>query len=412
MNLMQSILFSWFDLLGYVLISCKLFRVKITGKMYFYISIFSIITGTISYWAEGSYAVILIGILLFVFLLGIFRNSIVRTINVYIISTILLSILQLLIILITKNIQDFFVVGIISQSVSLILVLLIYFKVPLDIFMDFVLSKNKTFLYLQLSLFFLTFLLLIFWHVSKDQFLNNIGVIAVLSIAIIIINFVILNRGLNNKIQEEELRIYQIYNPIVEELIDELRARQHEFDNQLQAMHMLITTEDTKKDVREYLNQMNESTVLGDLIKIENKLVAGLLYSKKKQAIDQGIEFEIRQKLYYIHGKMKEFELVEILGILLDNAFETNVDNNKVILEMKKVEDNNVIKVMNKHSYLPKKVMEGLFIKGNTTKGKARGYGLYRLKSICKMCDASLLVDNVMIKEENYVMFEVSFSAM
>jgi len=255
--------------------------------------------------------------------------------------------------------------------------------------------------------------MVIYWHSNIDGFINNIIMISVFAISIIVINFVVLHNGLKNKVQEEELRIYQRYSPIIEELIDELRSKQHEFDNHLQALNMAIALENTQKynyDIVEYTKGMNRNDNLADLIKLHNKLIAALLYSKKKQALESNTEFEIHLKTYAINSPIKEFELVEILGILIDNALETNVENNKVVLEILQLEDINQIKVMNKYPYLPKERMEEFFKPGKTTKDKARGYGLHRLRAICKKYEAQIIVDNVMIDQDNYVVFKVSFS--
>ncbi len=54
------------------------------------------------------------------------------------------------------------------------------------------------------------------------------------------INLVIIKNGLVNEFTAKELLIYRTYNPIVEELIDEIRSRQHDFDNHLQALNTII----------------------------------------------------------------------------------------------------------------------------------------------------------------------------
>ncbi len=77
---------------------------------------------------------------------------------------------------------------------------------------------------------------------------------------------------------------------------------------------------------------------------------------------------------------------MEIVGNLIDNAFETGgIENNIVILKLKKEKDMNVIEIRNKHPYLNVESINKIFNKGYSTKSSnKRGYGLYNTKEIVK----------------------------
>jgi hypothetical protein len=56
---------------------------------------------------------------------------------------------------------------------------------------------------------------------------------------IVFINFVIVRNGFKNQLKEQELKIYKTYLPVIEQLMNDIRARQHELDNHLQALRMM-----------------------------------------------------------------------------------------------------------------------------------------------------------------------------
>src|SRR5699024_6905745 len=154
--------------------------------------------------------------------------------------------------------------------------------------------------------------------------------------------------------------------------MSELRGKQHEFDNHIQALRMLAITstdfESIVNSMREYIDDLEEDDELRDLVKLENKVLAGLLYSKIKKAKELDIDFEIIIKNYGFKVELKDYELVEVIGNLINNAFETGVEKNHVVLELKKESDMDVIEVRNKHPYLNMKKIKKTLKEGASTK--------------------------------------------
>ena len=93
----------------------------------------------------------------------------------------------------------------------------------------------------------------------------------------------------NNRLikkQANEIKTYKMYIQPLEELTKEIRARQHEFDNHLNAvlnMHITIDNYDELvKRQSEYIKDMyiEDSRQLIALLKISDKILAGFIYSK------------------------------------------------------------------------------------------------------------------------------------
>src|SRR5699024_5843117 len=90
---------------------------------------------------------------------------------------------------------------------------------------------------------------------NLDGILANIISIAILSAGIIYVNLVFIKEGLRNKHKEEQLKTYKDYLPVIDELMNEWRAKQHEFDNHIQALRMLTLT---SKNFEYIINSMND----------------------------------------------------------------------------------------------------------------------------------------------------------
>ena len=125
-----------------------------------------------------------------------------------------------------------------------------------------------------------------------------------------------------------------------------------------------------------------------------------------------GINFEIEINDYGFSTRLLDYELVEVIGNLIDNAFETGVEDNVVKLVLSKNQDMDIIKVKNKHPYLGYETINTMFKKGFSTKtSKSRGYGLYNVKEIVNKYKEEVSVSNEKYDNENYVVFRITIKS-
>ena len=120
--------------------------------------------------------------------------------------------------------------------------------------------------------------------------------------------------------KEQELRLYQLYIQPLEELVKEIRARQHEFDNQINAILNMHLTVDNYDELVERQSQYIMEAVKDDenrmylpLLKISDKVLAGFLYSKIVRAPSY-VKTEIVVKNLEILSGISEHHLIEIIG--------------------------------------------------------------------------------------------------
>ncbi len=111
---------------------------------------------------------------------------------------------------------------------------------------------------------------------------------ATFSLAAIYVNFIILRDSLKKmNMKKKQLQVYEKYIPIIDELIDEIRVKQHEFDNHIQALNMIAVTsidyEGIVNSMENYINDIEANRNLEDLIKLDNKMLVGILYIKIKK---------------------------------------------------------------------------------------------------------------------------------
>lgn len=216
--------------------------------------------------------------------------------------------------------------------------------------------------------------------------------------------------------QEEELRMYQLYIQPLEELVKDIRARQHEFDNHMNAVLNMHLTIDNYEELVERQSAYGKELKTDDnrkflpLLRISDKVLAGFLYSKIVSAKEY-IQTEIEVRSLEILSGTSEHSVIEIAGTLVDNAFEACTrERNKVRLILDSEKDKLIFQVKNE---FPKQSMETIgryFDKGYTTKGSesgSRGLGLYNAKLLVQKGGGEITVGQEEIAGQNYIWFKV-----
>ncbi|MFA9464518.1 MAG: sensor histidine kinase [Velocimicrobium sp.] len=213
--------------------------------------------------------------------------------------------------------------------------------------------------------------------------------------------------------QEKELQMYRLYTKPLEELVKEIRIKQHEFDNHMNAilnMHVTIDCYDElvleqSKYVKEIYDDHSRQFI--NLLKISDKVLAGFLYSKILEA-PQEICFDIHVEGKTILSQAGEHNMIEVVGTLIDNAIEACTDeNNEIKMVVGSTNDKLVFELWNMHPAISLEEIGHFFEKGYSTKKGNRGLGLYNAKRITEQCQGELTVSMEQMKEMNYICFRV-----
>lgn len=223
--------------------------------------------------------------------------------------------------------------------------------------------------------------------------------------------------------QESEIQMYQMYTKPLEELIREIRARQHEFRNHLNAilnMHLTVDNYDelvrTQADYILSVADDKRNSYL-PLLRISDKILAGFLYTKLV-APAKDVDFSVEIGANRIVTNAMEKDIVEVLGTLIDNAVDaSDEENRKIKLFLSSygadtkdtVDDRLIFEIMNEHPPIPMKEMTRFFERGYSTKSAKgnRGYGLYNARRIVKEYKGEITLENRTIEGRNYVCFHI-----
>lgn len=417
MNIWQTAIISFVDLFGIAIFSKKLLGKNIKWNYLIGVTIvFAILSAVLSTYVPGNIGQALQTVLGVSLVATLTKPRLRELPFLYIISFVILMIVQLSLMLplqlIFGVIEFNLKTAATAQSMAFVIYLAIYRWVPIDHMYRFASERNRTFLIIMFNLFAIAMLVAFYWANDFQGFVENIIVVAMFSFLMIIVNFIILKNGLKNEVAVSQLKTHEQYLPIVNELIDEIRARQHDFKNHLQAMRMIAVTagdtEEMKQSMDQYMGAMVLEDQLNNLIVFNNKMIGGFLYSKFNQASLNGVKISFDLYDGKFDSRLHDYEWVEILGVLIDNAMETDIEDNHVKVTLKKEEDMNRLVVANKHPYLEQKSIKSMFLKGSSSKADSgRGYGLYNVNRMVQKHHGQISVQNMEQDNENYVVFQV-----
>ena len=217
------------------------------------------------------------------------------------------------------------------------------------------------------------------------------------------------------KRQEEELKIYKLYIHPLEELTKDIRARQHEFDNHMNAvlnMHVTIDNYDELVAAQSaYCKEIYEAKGVSTpaLLRISDKILAGFLYSKILGAPAYA-KVEIQVLSQQIITSVSEHNLVEILGTLVDNAFEAATPQLPLVeMVLDSREDKLIFMIRNQVQGLTMGDISRFFQKGYTTKDnrEGRGLGLYQANMIAQQFGGEITVELTDGEESQEICFRV-----
>ncbi len=197
-----------------------------------------------------------------------------------------------------------------------------------------------------------------------------------------------------------QLQLKGIYYEAYEGLIQSIRERQHDFKNHLNAIEgMIYSINDYDELVEEQKKYMH--SIMGDvetarlLTLVENPLIAGFLSYKVSRVQEMGITVKYHCVLQKREMKLPEFKLIEMMGILFDNATEELSSDNieSKVLELELMVEDDKMRFSVKNSYDKTKVLDisQILKKGYSSKGKGRGIGLSKLKHMINDADGEII---------------------
>lgn len=279
---------------------------------------------------------------------------------------------------------------------------------------EFFMKKNK--FIISISLFVIFGLVLDFYEIKRSGILSGKQFIQIVYFFLLFL-FVI-NEWQKSRLEAEkrktQLAMNKIYYEAYDQLILLVRERQHDMKNHINAiLSMIHTTEnyqelvEKQQDYCHYILKQNEQTKL--LLSSENPLITGFLYSKIQEAEGKGISVEhylqLRKNIMF-----PEYELIEMLGILFDNAVEalekSAMEQKQIYVSVKQNNTGINCVVGNTKTETVNRI-DKFFERGYSTKGENRGIGLTKLKHMVQERKGDLIVSEETYRGADFLWFEI-----
>ena len=275
---------------------------------------------------------------------------------------------------------------------------------------DYIFEKNKVLGRIILSAGVLTFVITVIFNINGG-FTDTEAMLYMCFSILFIVTLYQWNKA-SELSQEKDRRIMiqQMCQESYEQLLIEVRNRQHEFQNHLAALQGMCYSCQTIEE----LTELQSSYC--DRILVENKynkllygcnspIVGGFLYSKFSKADEKNIETDYQISINPKKNGIDEFELIEMVGILYDNAVEALESASRKKMNVNISEDNGMINISvdNVSPFISSEEMMTFFHRGVSTKGKNRGIGLAKLQKTAEKYDGKIITENKKIEGENWL---------
>lgn len=199
--------------------------------------------------------------------------------------------------------------------------------------------------------------------------------------------------------RKRQLEMTQLYGDSFKKLIEELREKQHDHYNHIQAilsLHYTVHTyEELVKEQQDYCIGQVESNKFSDLLRIDSPILIGFLYGKFIEADKRGVEVKYAVDLKKKSTMLPIQLVIEMVGILWDNAMEAEAEiEQKRHIEIRLENNSNCfnISVANAVNNISYEQIQHFFEQGYTEKRGHSGIGLVKIKKLATKFKLDLIV--------------------
>lgn len=200
------------------------------------------------------------------------------------------------------------------------------------------------------------------------------------------------------------------------DFLKDVRLRQHEFKNHIAAIFSTHYTYKTYENLvqaqKEYCTHLMTENKYNSLLLIGNNVLAGFLYEKFLEIDDDEILLEYKIHATLANISIPIYHVIEMLGILLDNAVEAlkGLEDKRIYFEIFENNDNVCFIVRNVYRYVEYAEIEQWFQEGVSSKGIYRGIGLHHVRERCKESESNICCKNISLDDKNWIEFELKIA--
>lgn len=314
----------------------------------------------------------------------------------------------ILFLFINKLIYDHMFKSIIIELIALTLIV-IFSKINLSNKFSFKTMDNNIFIYLISICSVYVAVFKIIWNYDNNIILNNIFITSVIT-SILVISQILTCLYIVKVIKEKEkLKISNEYDEVINEIIQEIKQRQHDFinyKNTIEGIVDVVDEHEIKKIIKNYIKSENVyNDKINDLIYISNPIIRSIIYKNMCRAKTYNINFKYEMENHVLDHILSYHEISNLLNNLLNNAFDEVMKDDciKKNIEIKILNKNEISHLIIKNQIATSTNIDvnEIFKRGYSTKNTSkRGYGLYNVQQITNSHKGNI---NVKLQSEEII---------
>ncbi|GAA0076950.1 GHKL domain-containing protein [Clostridium sp. CTA-5] len=252
------------------------------------------------------------------------------------------------------------------------------------------------------------------WDYDNKIILNNLLLIFLIMSVLVISQILIYIYLIKLVKEKEKLKISTEYNVVINEIVEEIKRRQHDFANYKNTIKGIVEVLDEKEIKPAIIKYIKGEDVsdnnINNLIYIDNFIIKSIIYRNICRAKQYNINFKYEIQNNILDNILNYHEISNLLSNLLNNAFDELIKNecNKKNIEIK------ICAVMNESHLIIKNQVANpnnidiskIFKKGYSTKDHdKRGYGLYNVQEIVNSNKGHIKIN----LESDEIIFDICF---
>ncbi|NRT73322.1 GHKL domain-containing protein [Clostridium beijerinckii] len=299
---------------------------------------------------------------------------------------------------------------------SIILVIIVYSKIKVSnrsITVEIV--DNIVLIYFILTCSVYSIIFKIVWDYDNEIILSNFFFVSLVFCILVIAQVLIYLYFVKEIREKEALKVTNEYNNVIDEIVQEIKQRQHDFvnyKNSIKGMVEVLNEKDLREAIRNYMKDEDiYDTKINELIYIDNVVIRSIVYRNMCKAKKHNITFKYEIGNNVLDHILSYNELSNVLNNLLNNAFDEVIKEecHKKYIEIMIFNENKESHLVVKNQVVNTSDinLDEIFMRGYSTKNiDTRGYGLYNVQQIVNLHKGYIKI-NI---ECNEIIFDIYFN--
>lgn len=351
----------------------------------------------------------------------IYKNSLKDIIVRYLLAILIIVLLQLVLAtFIGMFTDDYLTQGFISELMVFIIIII---SLKIKILKEYIVLKYSEFEKANSNIliyFIFTFSIYIMvfkfiWNYNNSLIRNNLPITVGIIIILVSSQFFTYLYIFEVIKEKEKLKTSNEYNSVINEIMQEIKQRQHDFVNYKNTIKGIVNVADEgdiKKSINKYINDEDVyDDRINSLIYIENVVIRSVIYRNMCKFKKYNINFQYEIENNVLDNILSYNEISNVVNNLLNNAFEEVIKEDCI---KKNIEIKILIKDKVSHLILKNQVVDvnninlnNMFTRGYSTKDMGtRGYGLYNIQEIINLHKGNIKIN----LENSEIIFDIFFN--